>query len=356
MRKRVTAALKHAGALLAMTAVLGAATPSDTEPQPLFRIEDTRIDESSGVVLSSDGDVVFTLEDAGKAAAVYAVDLTGKTRLTLELPGSTNEDWEDIDRGVDEQGRPALFIADTGDAFFVRDESEGPRTEFAVLRVPEPDVDLDASALTTRATEVTRYRLEYDDGRARNSEALAVQPRTNRVILVDKTKDTTETPYVWAAPRTLSAGDVNKLVRVAQVPVREATAAAFSPGGDLFVVRNYRSAYIWPVQRDALAVALRERPVVIPLPPQRQGEGLTFTGDGKRLILSSEGPESLVWEVPVPADIRPSELLAEPQAAASEKERDNSALWIVGAAALGVLLIGGAEAAAIVRRRARVSD
>jgi hypothetical protein len=36
------------------------------------------------------------------------------------------------------------------------------------------------------------------------------------------------------------------------------------------------------------------------LPPQRQGEGITFSEDGRALLVSSEGRKSKVWRIPFP--------------------------------------------------------
>lgn len=346
-----------AAVTLVLLGPAGAATgtpTSDSTPRPLFRIEDDRITESSGLVPSIDGDVLFTLEDAGKDAAVYAVDLTGQTRLTVELPGVRNEDWEDIDRGVDDQGRPALFVADMGDAYFLRRDSGDPaRTEFAVLRFTEPAVGLGRPTRTETAQDLVRFPVAYQDGAPRNSEAMAVQPGTNRVVVVDKVEDAGSTPYVWAAPAELQADRTNALERVAQVPVTEATAAAFSPDGDLFAVRNYRSAYIWPVDDQDLALALRGRPTVLTLPTQPQGEGLAFTRDGGSLVLSSEGVGSLVWEVPLPPGTRPeaTPALQDSSGAAATADTDASAWGLLAAAGLGALMLGYAELRTVRRRR-----
>lgn len=346
--------------VLALSGAAGSASAvsvSEEAPRPLFRIEDDRIAESSGLVASSDGRVLFTLEDAGKEAAVYAVDLTGTTRLTVELPQVQNEDWEDIDRGVDDQGRPALFVADTGDAYFVRRDTGAPaRTEFAVLRFTEPAVDLSGPTQTATAQDLVRYPLVYEDGAPRNSEALAVQPGTNRVFVVDKVEEVGSTSYVWVAPSEMDASGPNTLVRVGQLPVPEATAAAFSPDGDLFVVRNYRSAFVWAVADDDLAVALRLRPTVFTLPTQPQGEGLAFTPAGNTLVLSSEGADSLVWEVPLPPGTRPEVVVAPVESTRpADDDADTTLMWVLVAAAVGALALGGAELRAVMRRRRHAS-
>lgn len=329
-----------------------AATPTPGEPRPLFRIEDERIGESSGVTASSDGEVIFTLQDATKPASVYAIDLTGQTRLTIDLPGNLNEDWEDIDRGVDEQGRPTIFVADLGDAFFVRRMTgEPPRTEFSIVRFREPAVPLNAPAATVEAEDLVVYPVVYEDGAARNSEAMAVHPSTGRIFVVDKIEDPADTAHLWVAPEELSAAEPNVLTKVAQIPVAEATAAAFSPDGELFVVRDYRTAYVWAVPGGDLAVALRQRPRSIQLPPQPQGEGLAFTHDGSALLLTSEGADSLVWEVPLLRDEVGATAAPAERAEGATADPDHRVAVAVGAAAgVGALALGLLEVRSARRR------
>ena len=354
---------RHAAGLvlaLATAAATGAGSPGPAsaaaaDPRPLVRLADERIDSSSGLAVSPDNRLLYTVEDAGKETAVYAVDLSGHTRAVLQLPGVTNEDWEDLDRGTDERGRPALFVADLGDAYFLRRGTEaGERTRYALLRFTEPQVDLSAPPAEIRVDDLVRFPVAYADGEGRNSEALAVQPGTGRVFVVDKTEDETTTAHVWVAPARLSTQNSNTLQIFAQVPVTQATAAAFSPDGGIFALRNYSSAYMWRVRDGDLGRALRERPAVLDLPPQRQGEGLAFTPDGAALLLSSEGPNSLVWEVPVPPL---PELAAEaaPASAAEPDRPDLVALGVLAAALLGVVGIV-LEARVLARRRRARAD
>lgn len=263
----------------------------------LLRIADARLDQSSGLALDRSTNYLFTHMDAGQPSAkVFALDRRGRTRATITVPGVTNIDWEDLAWGTTSTGQRALFIGDIGDAWRTL---HGTRREFALIRINEPQLSVASGAQT--ASGVVRWRLRYADNGNRNAESLAVQPTKNRIYVVDKkNRDCACTASVWVAPASLSTSNANTLTRVGEVPLREATAAAFSPDGSLFAVRDYQKVYVWRVSNGNVAAALRTAPRVRTLPQQGQGESLTFTADGRRLLVGSEGSNAAVWEVSLP--------------------------------------------------------
>ena len=199
--------------LLAASVVLASAATSGVA----FRWQDPRIAESSGLATSSSGDLVYTHNDSGDSARLFAVGLDGVTRTTYVLPGVEPRDWEDMARGPDESGRSCLWIGDIGD--------NGARRDNGVLvhRVLEPQ----APAATQVTTEKpTSFRLRYPDG-PQDAETLLVHPRTGRLYLV--TKPLAGAARVYAAPQPLDPDGPNVLERVAQAPTRS-TGTAGGPG------------------------------------------------------------------------------------------------------------------------------
>lgn len=351
---RRTIALLLIGLLLALGHAAPASGASLPEPRPRFGVESATLNEISGMAVDSTDRLVFVHEDARKPALVYALDRTGQIRATIEIPFD-NEDWEDMAVGVAADGSRLLYIADTGDAFFVREEAGLPsRTEFAVIRLQEPDVDVTRAPATVAATEAVRFPLVYDDEANHNSETLLVRPTDNRVFVVDKTEQPQTRAYLWAAPAELVPNEVNRLERIAQVPVTGASSGDFSPSGDRFVIRNAESAFLWRTAGEDLARALLEPPVVVPLPPSQQGEGIAFTPDGNALLTSSEGGSSVVWEVPLPPEARSEE---EPEAdedgaaATAPTPRSPLPLYITAGASAGLVLLATTHGIRSWRRR-----
>ena len=245
----------------------------------LCTLLDQRISESSGIVASAAyDDVLYTHNDSGDTARFFAITPTCRTRATYVLPGVQARDWEDISRGPGD----TLWLGDIGDNSAIR------TLGILVHRVKEPALGGGVVRLAS-----TAYRLRYPDG-PHDAEALLVHPRTGQLLVVTKGFGGGQ---VFAAPLPLSASAPNVLRAVGRVPVPEVTGGDISPDGSRVVLRNYTAAYEWDVHGDDVAAALRGEPTRIPLPRSPQGEGITYTRDGRSLIVSSEGVGSPLQEL-----------------------------------------------------------
>jgi len=274
MWPRLAAALAACAAGLVLVAPSGTAAAGD-RAAVAFTIRDPRITESSGLAASQvHPGVLYTHNDSGDAARVFAVGPDGRVLATLRLAGVQARDWEAIAAGRDERGQPALFVGDVGD-------NRGTWPSVAVYRISEP------AALRNATVPARRYRLRYPDG-PRNAEALLVDPRSNRLYVASKD------PVgggLYEAPVTLRSDQVNLLRRVASVP-SWITDGAFSPDGRTFVLRGYLDAYVYTASGTRLDS--------FSLPAQEQGESVTYTRDGRDLLVGSEGADSPVWRVRLP--------------------------------------------------------
>lgn len=352
-----------AGILAIAGALLGAAVPSRTDALPpgverLLTVQDGRIAEASGLAVGTHAGLLFVHEDAGRPAAVYALDDRGALAFVVDVPGVENLDWEDLSSGTDEAGRPALFLADTGNASAtLRPAGLPPRSAFSLVRLAEPQAPVaptgdisPAVAPTVPAQDVATFPLAFPDAGPRDAEALAVQPRTNRVFVVDKVGTGGRVTRLWAGPEQLVAGSPNVLTEVAELPMVQVSGAAFAPDGGLLAVRTDTTAYVWTVDGGDVAAAVRAAPVEVELPMQRQGESITFTRDGGALLVGSEGVRQAVFRVPLPSAVVPSsssspaatEPAASPARAAEPRTSSSAVTWALGVGA-GVVacLLGG---------------
>jgi hypothetical protein len=280
-------------------------------------LADPQITESSGIVASAAyDDVLYTHNDSGDVARFFRINASCRTTGTFLLSGVQARDWEDIARGPGD----TLWLGDIGDNNATRDRG------ILVHRVPEPDL---AASGVTRLT-ATSYRLRYPDG-PHDAEALLVHPRTGQVLVVTKGF---AGGAVYAAPLPLQASQPNVLKEVGRVSVPEVTAGDISPDGSRVVLRNYTAAYEWHVSGDDVGKALKGEPTRIPLPKSPQGEAITYSRDGRALIVSSEGAGAAVEEVdraaiPTPRPAAPARSSPWPQRAAA-----------AAAGALLLLLVG----------------
>jgi hypothetical protein len=296
----------------------------------LLRIGDPRVLESSGLAASRrHAGVLWTHNDSGDAARLFAIGRDGRVLATLRLAGVRARDWEALAVGRDDRGQPALFVGDVGDNL-------GVWPSVTVYRVAEPARLRDA---TVRAQ---RYQLRYPDG-PRDAEALLVDPQSNRLYLASKDE---AGGRLYQAPAALRGDRVNLLRRVRRVPAL-VTDGAFSPDGRLLVLRDYGAAYLFRASGRRLAT--------VPLPLQPQGESIAFSADGGSLLAGSEGAGSEVWRVPLPeAALPPATTTRPPTAAPGATPPAPRPGWRPVAVALaGVALLAVAGAAGVARTRRR---
>jgi hypothetical protein len=317
-------------------------------PHRLFRLTDPRILEASGIARGvASPDVYYVHNDSGDAPRVFAVDArTGAVRAVYRVPGAVNHDWEDIAVAPDAHGTPSLWIADIGD-------NDAQRPQVQLYRVDEPRVAPGRRRGPAATSRPDVWRLRYPTGPV-NAESIAVSPQ-GRAYLV--TKQLAGRSVVYSVPATPDAHRVQTVRRIGSVDPRAATGATISRDGRLLAIRTYFAAYLWRIVHGDVAGALRVAPVVVPLPLQRQGEGICI--DGTRLVVDSEGRDQPVWSVPMPAALRPRHAGSPSPAASSraappaEQPRAGPGIGTLAAAAIGAALfvLAGLFTAFRLRRR-----
>ncbi|MEV8558081.1 WD40 repeat domain-containing protein [Streptomyces sp. NPDC051917] len=262
-----------AGLLLAGACALpaSAAESAGGDGDQGFTFKDPRVSESSGLAASRlHPGIYWTHNDSGDGPHIYAVDSrTGKTvaRITLRGIGAPR-DVEAISIGPHNE----IYLGDIGDNL------GGTWPYVWIYRLPEP------KELKDQTVTATQYVVKYANG-PRDAESLIVHPKTGRVYIIDKKEDG---GHLYEGPATLSASGANIFKPVATVDLW-ATDAAFSPDGRQLAVRGYFGGiyYDWNGGR-----IKREGRLDVPL--QGQGEGVSYSADGTKLLYSSEGAGSEV--------------------------------------------------------------
>jgi hypothetical protein len=235
-------------------------------------LEDRAIRESSGLARSTfDRPLVWTHNDSGDGARVFAVGKNGSTRGIVRLEGAGARDWEDISTGPGH----TVWVGDIGD-------NGRRRSSISVYRFNEPSVP------SSRTVKATRFDLRYPDGK-HDAEGLMVRPGNGRVFVVSKSRSG---GHLYRAPKRLSATSANRLEKLTSVP-KSITAAAWAPRGRRFVVSNHNWAYLYDGLRDS-------RPTEVRKPATRQGESMDFARGGRALLVGSEGVKSPVYKLRLP--------------------------------------------------------
>ncbi|MEU3841976.1 WD40 repeat domain-containing protein [Streptomyces sp. NPDC028635] len=302
-----------AGALL-VAALAAPASASDGDQG--FTLQDPRITESSGLAASRlHPGIYWTHNDSDDGPYLYAVDgSTGRTvaRVTLKGIGSPR-DVEAISIGPGNE----IYVGDIGDNF-------GGKWPYVwIYRLPEP------RELKDQTVKATQYVVKYEGG-PRDAESLVVHPKTGRVYIIDKHEDG---GHLFEGPAKLSASGSNLFRPLAPVDLW-ATDAAFSPDGEHLVVRGYFGgiAYDWNGGKI-------EKTGRLDVPLQRQGEGVTYSADGKKLLYSSEGAGSEVVAQDAPGGSAGSGAGHGPSAAAKGGGSGRSVTLTTGALAVGAVCL-----------------
>jgi hypothetical protein len=240
------------------------------------------IRESSGIAVSrTHRGVLWTHNDSGDAARIYAVDLSGRLLATFEVPGARAVDWEDMALGPcppPRAARACLFIGDIGDNL-------ERRTRVVLYALAEPDP---ATAIRGRGQSelALALRVSYADG-PRDAETLIAAP-DGTLTIVSKGRSGPIARY--EVPATAWAHDSLIVTPTDTLPIqpqpllgRWVTGGAMSPDGRTIVLRTSTEVY-------RFVAGPRWTPMGSPCWigwAEPQGEAVDFL-DADRLVVTSE--------------------------------------------------------------------
>jgi hypothetical protein len=256
---------------------LAAATCAARRVPGRVRISDPELVELSG--LTSVGDVLWTHNDSGDEARVFALDQGGAVLAVVRLEGVTAVDWEDIaSDGTD------LFVGDIGD-------NEGVRDPVTVYRFAAPDPA--GGDVTLGPDQYQAITLHYPGG-PRDAEALLVDPVTRDLVIVHKRFGGSS--EVYQAPEADWSDGEATLERVGTIDpgstvLDAVTAGDVGANGQVVGIRTYARVLVWARDEgQSVAEALvHNAPCEAPVAVEVQGEALAFTPDG--YVTVSEGAQ-----------------------------------------------------------------
>jgi hypothetical protein len=243
--------------------------------------------EASGVAASRNNPgVLWTENDSGNAAVVYAIDSQGRNLGTYALP--TNIDNEDIGIGPGPVTNVSyLYVTDIGD-------NNSDRTNIAIYQTPEPAVYFwqTNNPVSDRAMKGTRaITLTYPDG-PHNAEAEFTDPVTGDWFVLTKE----DTSSIYTAPKSLLDATNNILLTFVQtLAFKKPSGADISPSGNEILVRQENLAQIFTrTNGQSISSALAEASNGIPVVGEANGEpngeaiGFDYYGGGYFTVSDSE--------------------------------------------------------------------
>jgi hypothetical protein len=197
-------------------------------------VADERVVEASGLALSrTRPGILWTHNDSGGGAELYALDETGQVVDVVQVDGAIALDWEDLAAG-DWLGTPSLFIGDIGD-------NARARQVVFLWIVPEPT----AGATSVEARQIF---LSFPDG-SHDAEALIVDPIDGSIVIVTKVQegaagvyravpaDADELELEWMGDLESTEPGAPSLIQI--------TAGDVSPDGRCVMLRTYTDLMAW---------------------------------------------------------------------------------------------------------------
>ncbi len=270
-------------ALLVPTAAVGA------ESEKVSEISDSRIEESSGLVVSAEhDDLAYTVNDAGNDPIVYAVKIsTGEVVGTTRVGGGDVEDSESL--AIDGKGR--MWLADLGD-------NDEERDDTALYAFAEPGPG-------NHSVNARRFPVSYDGG-AVDIEAFLVHPKTGKKFLVSKEKKQAGTLYSLPA-KLKPAG--NRATDTGRAMPEDTSDGTYTIDGSQALIRTRESVFVYDPkgwkQVDEIAVPEVEQGETIAMEPGGTSFLIGSEGENSPLIRVAYGPDATTSDPP-PAEEEPA--------------------------------------------------
>lgn len=231
--------------------------------------------------------------DSTNEARLFLVDETGDDAGSTHVLQGKNVDWEGM-ASFDWNGRSWLLVADVGD-------NNARRESLTLYFIAEP-----ALPFARRYPVHHQLELRFPDG-PRDCEAVAVDPLTDSIVLLSK-RDPIPRLYTLNLHRAMVSnamtasfqGEVRSIPKVdgkssEADPTRgpwasQPTSMDISRDGRQIAVLTYHAAYVYQrMPGTGLVDTLNGSPAKLPVaPPLIKAEAVSFSLDGRRLLITTE--------------------------------------------------------------------
>jgi hypothetical protein len=237
--------------------------------QKVGQMSKQEVKESSGLELAPGNTTFWTHADSGNPPKIYQVNANGQLLNAVDIPNTTNLDWEDLAK--DDQGY--LYIGDFGN-------NSNTRQNLRIFRVKEND-----------PTQVDTISFTYPDQKAfppaksaRNFNCEAFFYFQCKLYLFSKNRGTRD----WVKMYTLPAqpGAYTAILADSLKIASRITAADISPDGQTIALLGYGNLYFY--KTDEAGKFFSGKKTCIALPKTGQAEALIFINN-QDVIISNEG-------------------------------------------------------------------
>jgi len=264
------------------------------------KLESKLMNETSGIAASGiDSTIYYVHNDSGDTSRFFAITPDGKLKSTLYFKGDAKArqgvfDCEDIAVGPGPvKHKSYVYLGDIGD-------NAGKRPYLTVYRFEENSAWLKNEVNNIPAVPL---HLKYPDG-PKDAETLMVDPVERLLYIVSKRQDSVT---VYTAPLKYKTNDTITMTKRCKLffaglkVFKWITAGDISKDGKQVVLRSYEKVYYWKRNGgEPIWKTMQGKPQVPFYVPEKQGEAIGFTANGKGYYTTSEGLYALIYYYKVP--------------------------------------------------------
>ena len=248
------------------------------------------MDEISGIAVSGiRKDIYYIHNDSGDTSRFFAITPDGTIKNVIYFKGDPSQplgavDCEDIAVGIGpEKNKSYVYLGDIGDNGAVR--------KYITIYRFEEKQNWAKDSLIKNA-EVVPVHYKYPDG-PKDAESLMIDPIEKLIYIVSKRSDSVTvytTPLNFKANDTLVLSKKCKLYFNGFRPFKWITAGDISLDGQQILLKSYEKVYYWKrSNNEPVWKTMLKTPTELPYKPEKQGEAIGFTLDGKGYYTTSEG-------------------------------------------------------------------
>lgn len=266
-------------------------------------LQSREMDEVSGIAASGiHGGIYYVHNDSGDTSRFFAITPEGKIKSVVYYTGDSRiklgvHDCEDIAVGIGPaKGKSYVYIGDIGD-------NDAVYPYITVYRAEEQKSWIGKDSILTAAA--TPIHFKYPDG-PRDAETLMIDPVEKLLYIVSKRTDSVS---VYTSPLNFKPNDTVVLTRRCKLhfggfrPFKWITAGDISRDGQQILLKSYDKVYYWKrSNNEPVWKTMQKKPAELYYKPEKQGEAIGFTLDGKGYYTTSEGVFAPVYYYTIPGN------------------------------------------------------
>jgi hypothetical protein len=245
----------------------------------IAELENKKLEEISGLESSTNNPTLFWAHnDSGNDPQIFLLNDKLEIKLTCELAGVENRDWEDIAVGPGpDPNKNYVYVAEIGD-------NDAVYQEKFIYRFEEPTWKEGMSdKITISAFDKIIFKLE---DKRKDTETLLIDAKTKNLYVVSKRE---EPVYLYELKYPFKINETLTAKKILSLPLTKIVGGDISEDGKEIVMKNYDNVYYWSTTTEkSTTELLLEKPKEVPYEVEPQGESITWALDGSGFYTLSE--------------------------------------------------------------------